>query len=504
MRGLWRCSSCVGLMVLAVLAAVSQAAHDNEYQIHQLEKNHHLLRHPKREASCQVSGYSLCPDSAGGGCCPDNYACAASYCYATTAGPTSACGKANWYDCPLTAGAGSCCPVGYICDPQSCAPPAGVPVSQSCGASYFACPASLGYGCCPNGMACGSVSCYATTPQTFLVSDTVTTTNSGRHTITTIVTSTVVTTPGPDVSLSTSATAAGVPKLIPSTVSKIPAVETGYSDGNSGGGGGLTQAQLGGIVGGAVAFLIIIITIAGIVLWRLKKTEKAANAAAESKHDGSSDHPRSQKSGFGHPTVSEIDGSTDVDSIALVRHPYYRARSDSSTAGELSPSLTPNLYGSNASTTPTAWPGFPVQLPGSDVSEGRQSSLDNYGSYPPRTSVESQGSHVHVHSRQWSNASELDAGNVVPELESPDAGEAARRRSGSVPRASTTQPRRTSDPTGNLRGARGDGAGAGAPLTTLSEVNELHGHYGPEDLAVGQTGAKLNTKNPSTDSASGA
>ncbi|KAI1135819.1 hypothetical protein F5Y05DRAFT_161994 [Hypoxylon sp. FL0543] len=514
MRGVWDCWSCVGLMVIAILAPTTIAADDNEYQIHRLEKNHNILRHPKRDASCQASGYTLCPASVNGGCCPENYACAVSSCYATTAGPTSACGSAGWYNCPITAGPGTCCPVGYICGRQ-CAPPAGVTAPQSCPASYFGCTASP-YGCCPNGMKCGSMTCYPDSPTTFLVSDTVTTTNSGGKTITTVITSTEVSTPGPDPSAS-SAGAGGVPLLVPSTVSKLPAIETGSSSASSGDSGGLSQSQLGGIIGGAVALLVIIVAIAGVIIWRLKRTEKAAQAAAESRHESSSGQQRSQKSGFGKPSVSEVDG-TDVDSIAHPRFAHFRARSDDSTTvatvGERSPSQTPNVYSSNAS-TPPVWPGYFAQLPDSGTSDGQRSTPDTQGArhdngaFPPRPSVESQGSHVYTHTRQWSNsnASELDGSVVsahgVSELGTPDGEEAARRRSSSVTRTPKALVRRTSDPSGSSRGANGDSAPIGMALGTLPEVSELHGHYGPPDLAVGQTAARLHRKNSSVSSSPG-
>ncbi|KAI6091753.1 hypothetical protein F4821DRAFT_172549 [Hypoxylon rubiginosum] len=490
---LWRSSSRVRFLVLAVFAPTIITAHDELYQIHQLVKNNDFIRHPKREASCQQSGYNLCPASVDGGCCPDGYACAVSSCYATTAGPTTACGSAGYYNCPITAGAGTCCPVGYICAKQSCEPPAGVTgYSATCPTSYFGCPSSLGYGCCPNGMQCGSKTCYNTTPQTFPVSSTVTTTNANGDAITTVVTTTEVITPGgPDASSATSSfgSLAAVPKLIPSVVSKMPAIETGSSDsGSDSNGGGLSGGQLGGIVGGAIALLIIIITIAAIVIWRLKRTEKAARAAAGSRRDQtSSGQPRSHKSGFGQPSVSEVDG-TDVDSGT--RAAYNRARSPSSTtAGGYSRSETPNYYGSNASTTPPAW----AQTPPLD--DGRQSSMDSYGARytdaasTTRPSVESQASRAYSygHARQYSNASELD-GSGVSELETPDAAAAeaaARRRSSSITR----------------KGRGGEGAAAavpvGMPLGTLDEVMELHGHYGPTDLAVGQTAARLRAANSS-------
>ncbi|KAI2463840.1 hypothetical protein F4781DRAFT_99615 [Annulohypoxylon bovei var. microspora] len=501
MRELWGCSSCVGLVVLAILTPATIAtSYDEIYEVHIWEKNHNVFRHPKREASCQESNYYLCSASVNGGCCPEGYACAVSSCYATTAGPTSACGTEGYYNCPLTAGAGNCCPVGYICNRSGCLPPAGVS-SESCAASYFACTSSP-YGCCPNGMVCGSYSCYASNPATFAVSDTVTTTNSKGDTITTVVTSTTVITPGPD-SSATSATIAAVPKLVASTVSKLPSIETDTSSSSSsGGGGGLTPSQIGGIIGGAVALLVVIVAIAAVVIWQLKRTERATKAASGSRHESSSGQPRSQKSGFGQPSISEVDGQ---DSIARARNAHLRSLSDDSTVGERSPSQTPNLYGSNTSSTPPAWQGYFTRLPPSDSSDGRQSSLDSYarhdnGTYPQRVSVESQG--THTHRRQTSNASELDgSANSVSELDANEANDPARQRSSSITRTPVSHVRRTSDPSGSSRGARGENSTAiGNPLGTLSEVNELHGYYGSPDLAVGQTAAKLYQQNASVNS----
>ncbi|KAL7623666.1 hypothetical protein AAE478_005218 [Parahypoxylon ruwenzoriense] len=350
-------------------------------------------------------------------------------------------------------------------------------------------------------MVCGSRSCYATTPETHLVSATLTTTNSNGRTITTVVTSTAVLTHGPDPSAS-SATTAGVPKLVASTIAKEPAIETDTAVSSAS--GGLTQAQLGGIIGGVVILLIAIITAAIIIIRRLKRTEEAAQAAVESRHESSSGQQRSQKSGFGQTSISEIDG-TDMDSIARAGH--YRNRSDSSTDGR-SRSETLNFYGSNASSTPPpAWPArYFSELPPSNVSHSRQSSQDSYGShhnhsqFVPRTSVDSQGTHAHA--RQWSidNASEVsgsvDGNHGISELESVDGDEAARRRSSIINAWPKTHGRRISDPPGISR-VRGDGA---APLGTLSEVNELHGHYGPANTAVGQTAEKLHEKNSSRSS----
>ncbi|KAI1106404.1 hypothetical protein F4804DRAFT_42227 [Jackrogersella minutella] len=498
MKELWSCSTCVGFAVLAVLAPATVATHDNGYQIHRWEKDHNILHHPKRDASCQISGYSLCPASVNGGCCPEGYACAVSSCYATTAGPTSACGTAGYYNCPLTAAPGMCCSVGYICNREGCQAPAGMTLA-TCAESHFACTSSP-YGCCPNGMSCGSAFCYSTAPQTFAVSDTITTTNADGNTITTVVTSTTTMIPGPDMSTA-SAAVVSVPILIASTVSKLPSIETDSSSSSSSsssseGSGGLSKSALGGIIGGVVALLIIIIAVATIILWRLKRTEKAARDAAESKHEASGGQIRSQKSSFGPPTISEVDGM-DVDSIMRARNAHLRSRSDDSTLTGPSPSQTPNLYGSNASTTPPTW-GF--QVPPSDASDGRQSSMDSRndnGTYTHRISADSRGGHT----RQQSNASELDgSSHTVSELDASDANDPGRRRSSSITRTPIHPVRRSSDPS---RGVRGDNTAMGVPLGSLAEVSELHGHYGPPDLAAGQTAASPSRRNSNTSSASG-
>lgn len=383
-------------------------------------------------------------------------------------------------------------------------------------------------------MVCGSETCYATTPQTFAVSAAVTTTDSDGSTITTVLTSSTVLTDGPSPTDSLSATVAGVPKLIPSTVSKLPSIETG--SGSSSGSSGLSSSQLGGIVGGAVAFLLIILSIAALVIWRLRRTEKAVQAAGAARKRGERDNNSSSSSGApksgSRPAISEVDGSTDVDSVALARARYHHARSDdaaSTAAGsELDASDRGPLhfYGSNASTTPPTWGlgssgggggggggGYFVPLHRSDASDGRQSSLDsyarNYNTSPPLRpgSSESQRSR-RTHARQWSDASELDGSSVVSgsahhgvpasELESLETSEAAqrRRRSSSFPRRASDPPGRGDSGGGGVGGGDGKGGGGGA-LGTLNEVNELHGYYGAPNMAVGQT---LSWKNGSSSS----
>ncbi|KAI1084573.1 hypothetical protein F5B20DRAFT_211464 [Whalleya microplaca] len=500
MRQLWGFPGCVRFIWWTFLICETAANYHDQYQIHQLQKNHDIQQHPKRDATCQLSGWFLCPASANGGCCPNDYACDVSSCYATTAGPTTACGRAGYYGCGLQA-AGVCCPVGMICpsDGGDCLPPEGVSSSQSCPTSYFGCASSLGYGCCRSGLVCGSGACYETTPTTLPVSSTVTITDSKGNTITTTVTSMAVITPGLDTATmsSTDPAAAAVPKLIPSTVAKIPSIETGRSDDSAG--GGLTASQLGGIIGGVVALLVTIIVAAVIIIRRLRRTEKAAQAAAESRHESSNGQSRSHKPGFGQPSVSEVAMNSIKSSD--IRPSHYRGRSDSSTDGR-SPSRTPNLHGSGTS-SPPPWPGYYNPTPPSD---GRQSSQDSHGGHHEnaqqaamRVSVDTQA--TYTHSRQHSNSSEVsgsaDGAHGLSELDSLDTSEAARRRSSSATRPPKAQVRRSSD---HSR-ARGDSTAAAAALGTVNEIAELHGYYGSPSLAVGQTAARLTRPNSARSSA---
>ncbi|KAI1506722.1 hypothetical protein F5X99DRAFT_14318 [Biscogniauxia marginata] len=527
MQNPWGHLGCVGLVALTALTRESGASYDDQYEVHWVDKDHHVFRHPKRDSYCQQTGWSLCPDSAGSGCCPGSYECGDSSCYATTAGPTTACGRAEYFSCPLTAGAGSCCPVGYICgSSDDCAPPDGQ--SLSCPTNYFACPSSLGYGCCQNGKACGDGVCYDTTPTTLPVSSTLTTTDSNGDIITTTITTSEVITPGPDLTSSAYA-AVGVPKLIPSTVSKLPASTTDNSD--NGNNGDLTAAALGGIIAGVIVLLLAIVAAAVFIIRRLRKTERAAQAAAESRRDNSTGQATnshisgSHKSGFGQPSISEVDG-VDVDPLKRrTLSPHMRSQSDSSI-GDRSQSLTPNFmitHGGDASSrtsSPPTWgQGIFNTVPPSDASNGRQSSLDTYGGdnkhddnntrYSQQTvqrvSYESQvsSSYTGHNGYHWSNVSEVvgseNGAHGVSELDANDANDAAsRRRSSSSTRPGLAHVRRSSDPAAAARsrsessGGRGAAVVAQPPLGTVSEIPlELHGYYGPKDLARGQTAARL-------------
>ncbi|KAI0469342.1 hypothetical protein F4859DRAFT_516275 [Xylaria cf. heliscus] len=492
MRGLWQCSGCVGLLVLGMLTQPGSADREenSEYQneLHWIEKSQNIFQHVKRKDVCRQDGWSLCPSSVGGGCCPNYYECDTASCYATTAGPTSCGGKTGYFACALTLGAGSCCPVGLRCDDTgNCIPPVDVTTSQSCQPNWFGCPVSLGGGCCRNGWVCGDGLCYNPTPQTLPVSETLTTTDSRGHTTITVVTSLTVITDIPTAS-SGSPTVAGVPQVIPSTVAKVDAIQTSNS---SGGGGGLSSGALGGIVTAVVVILIAIVVAATFIVLRLKKAERAAKEATESKRESGS-QPRSQKSGFGQPTISEIGSTTDVDPMRKL--PIMRPPSVMSEMANRSPSHTPNFTNSASSSPPPVW-GTTYNYAPSVASDGRQTSLD----YPRHDNAAARMSQTisvdsrrpYGHGRQPSDTSELEGTHGVSEIYTTVDNEAeSQRRSNSITRHAKAYTRKNSDVSGQNR-ARGDSsAGAGA-LDTVNENIDLHGYYGSSNMAVGQTGASL-------------
>lgn len=116
MRSICSCSSCVLLYIMALFgqeAMSSQAeALLKKEMVHRVPKKPEItpppqpLRLKRRgddDLTCPVN-HSLCPESLGGGCCPDQYECASDACSATTAAVGTACGKVGYYYCPITAG----------------------------------------------------------------------------------------------------------------------------------------------------------------------------------------------------------------------------------------------------------------------------------------------------------------------------------------------------------------------------------------------------------------
>jgi len=107
MCGVRRCWSSVGLLVFALLgvATASHAGrpkqHDSLHWVAKAQVTAHPFDLLKRdEGTCQT-GSILCPASLSGGCCPSQYECHTDSCYATTAGPQTACGLEGFFQCAV-------------------------------------------------------------------------------------------------------------------------------------------------------------------------------------------------------------------------------------------------------------------------------------------------------------------------------------------------------------------------------------------------------------------
>lgn len=498
MYRLLSCSWCIGTLLVAVMTRGTVALHDDRYEIHRVEKEHHALR--RRDGIC-TTGHTACAANAGGGCCPSYYACAQTYCYATTAGPTSACGTVGLYNCPLDSGPGGCCPVGFICGPKTCTPSAGV--TQSCPVSYSSCPASLGGGCCPNGMGCAILGCYSTEASTYTVSVPVTTTDSDGSTVTSVATETTIITPTPP---SRTTAAAGAAKLVPSTVSKLRPMETS----SNGGGGALSRAELGGIIAGVIIVLIAVVVAAFIIIRRLNKTAKVVEESKRGSSGGNRTKTSSHKPTSYVPTttVTEVDGK-DIDPLMQtpsIRPSQLHGGSESGNSRNQSPARSPPL-GSDRS-TPPAWPGYYNPMPSAELESVRHSSIES-GYYDPSRFSQQTGSSGAMHRvsydsqytqqqmRHWSNASEVsgsaDGAHGFSELSAGDAAAGGRRRSssGATNRPPLTHSMKGSGDAQQHQRGRSDSSTVGATLGTVSEIGELHGFYGPADRQMGQTGARL-------------
>lgn len=102
----WSCWSCVGLLFLGFLGETTAShagrpkrQHDSLHWVAKAQVTAHPLLKRDDGGSCPGEGQVLCPASLSGGCCPSQYQCATDSCYATTAGPTTACGLEGFFAC---------------------------------------------------------------------------------------------------------------------------------------------------------------------------------------------------------------------------------------------------------------------------------------------------------------------------------------------------------------------------------------------------------------------
>ncbi|KAL2197132.1 hypothetical protein P885DRAFT_35982 [Corynascus similis CBS 632.67] len=351
MRSIWTCSSCAASLLFALLSGHASASHlAREWKdVHRIPKAR-VTAHPVRrdEGSCPAE-YTSCAADLGGDCCPSRYACATDSCYATTAGPTTACEREGHYACAPINGLPGCCSVGFICaDNGGCDPPVGVTYTDiGCPSDYYLCPASVGIGCCMTGFACGADRCYPTEPVTTTVLQTITTT-SGTVTVTrTRPTKAVVT---PTIPTESSGDTDGVAKFIPTSVPKVPATSPSSEPS-----GGLSGGAVGGIIAGVVVLLIVVVLAAFLIIRRLKRVEDIM----ESKRGSSSgkktrSQTQAQMEQYGRQLHSDVDDmsidplmvapsiTTNNNSISGTPQPGVAARGRSDSAGFTTPS--PNMF----------------------------------------------------------------------------------------------------------------------------------------------------------------
>ncbi|KAL1835939.1 hypothetical protein VTJ49DRAFT_5851 [Mycothermus thermophilus] len=463
MRSVWSCSSCAVLLLLAVLGRDSSVAatraapgswsgedwteeEERRWQaeeaaarlLHRIPKAAQVTPPPslpfqrlaRRDdnGSCPTD-HSLCPAELDGGCCPSRYACASDSCYATTAGPTTACGKSGYYAC--TNGEVGCCPVGYVCARGDCLPPVGVTYTDmQCPNDYYLCPSSMNYGCCRNGMGCAPTACYSTEAVTRTVVQTTTTTTDGR-TVTTTSTTVTVSTPTPPAGLPLGDDFAA--KFIPTSVPKVPEATESSSSG-----GGLSTGAIGGIIGGVGALLVVVVVAAFLIIRRLKKVQNIIESSKRGSDSGGNKGPRSQSQAqmaehYGRQLHSDVDESIDP----LMVGPRSRANTATAQPGH-SDSERPRAYSDSAGyqgTSDTPTPNVPYNQQydpaRQDSNAGGYFSPDSIGvaatpmpahvrggsvdsgntQYPyyQQQSYPSGYQPQHHHWRQQSNASELSA-----------------------------------------------------------------------------------------------
>lgn len=420
---------------------------------------------------------------------------------------------------------GGCCPDGYLCETaDGCVPPSGSPYTYGCPSSQYLCPSSLSYGCCPNGMACGVNQCYSSDPVTVTSTMVITTTIGGERT-TYKTTAIEVETPTAPTALPT--VNAGdnndqaVLKYFPSTIPKESPISSSDKDNNNDDKGGLSTGALAGIIAGSVAFLIIVLVAAFIIIRHLNKVVAAVGTSKVSESHGSNTQSR--------PTREFKTADSEVDELSAdpLIHPSLippRPRNPGPDSAATSPfglastdhssnEPTPGVNGYHAvSTSPNTSrhasfdaignrDDYFTAVAGND--QQRMSQVSRFtGSTRNRTSTDSHGTYTHV--RNYSNASEgsdgtpgvmvgsqptaeLEATPYVPELPSSPSSvvfprDERRRSSGSVASIPSRPPVTQRNSAGPR--IRSDSLGQ-SHLSSVTE--EMHGFYGPSEHLVGQT-----------------
>jgi hypothetical protein len=274
-------------------------------------------------------------------------------------------------------------------------------------------------------MGCALNACYSTAPSTYTVTQTVVTTTNGQP-VTTTQTATTIATPTAPAGLPASDTNVAA-KFIPTAVAKVASSAAGSTD-NS---GGLSSAEIGGIVGGAVAFLLIVITCAVLIIRYL---HRVVDAVESRKDTSSGPQARSQAQMAQHygtklrPSPSEVDAMS-YDPLMMSNTPgsgstpggRHRSDSEFSTPHSNIPSGDlAALRHTSFESAPNSYFDIPARvhnMPGrhaaslAGAASGNRVSTDSQGTQYSATYAAYQQQQQQQHGRHFSNGSEMSAGS---------------------------------------------------------------------------------------------
>jgi len=358
-------------------------------------------------------------------------------------------------------------------------------------------------------MGCALNACYATTPLTYEFTQTFTTTTDGTP-VTSTTTSRTITTPSVPTGPPSDQDKGTWPKFLPETVPKVSEIPSNEN-------AGLTQTQLGGIVGGVLGLLVIVLVATFIIVRRLRKTAKLYTEA--SKKESSSGDRRSRpgnprgshyRPGPYRPAPSQVNQTDDDEMLQRMAGD----RQSAQTSGYSTPFPSSNSEARNTSMDNGFFQDVPARV---QNVPGRHSMSTDV-----RTSVDSHHTAQlprRQHTRNMSNASELSEGSnggggvgspllpaelgveggFFPELPGTPLDVYGRRRSSGGPvsplsmvasRPSVAQSRRRSDAQTRDRSSSSAAAQGGPSLDAVAEsVEQMHGYFGPQHVAEGQTRA---------------
>ncbi|KAM5343178.1 hypothetical protein ACJ41O_014144 [Fusarium nematophilum] len=301
-------------------------------------------------------------------------------------------------------------------------------------------------------------------------------------------------------------------KYFPPSIPKEYPTESASSDG--GGGGGLSTGALAGIVAGSLAFLIIVIVAAYIIIRHLNKVVAAVSTSKVS------DNSRNSTNRLPVREFKTADSEVDefsANPLIVPPRPANPGPDSASTSpfGIASPNSSnnhtpgvdgyqavPGSAGNSRHTSFDAMGNPEDYFSAAPVGQQRYSQVSRLtGSTRNRSSTDSHGAYAHV--RNWSNASEnsdgspgvmqnsaseLEATPWVPELPNSPSSVAfprddGRRRSSGSGTPVAARPL-SHQRMGSGQRARSESLGQ-SPLSIVNE--EMHGFHGPSDHLVGQT-----------------